>query len=256
MHFSLAAIVILAGFSVTYSHPAASNEPNLQRARPIQTFFKNIFNAMRRTTTEAPPPISTTKRASPTIQFQEIPNFVDFSTYLLSSFASNNSAIKFSYMQPNMTGAPAIRATNYSVISFLVPNNDSEDGKYKGVFSFLNSMRLPWNREPSNTDFSQFPPFLEYFTQRVQAYFSVYKYTDDSRFNSTIVFFIPDGLTDNNSADGHINDEIEITTNEVESDGDNNLLRTTTMMQDDDTTTEVNKDYEDSSKAKANEWFD
>lgn len=210
---------------------------------------------MRRTTTEAPPPISTTKRARPTAQFQEIPNFVDFSTYLLSSFASNNSAIKFSYMQPNMSGAPAIRATNYSVISFLVPNDDVDDGKYKGIFSFLNSMRLPWNREPSNTDFSQFPPFLEYFTQRVQAYFSVYKYPDDSRFNNTIVFFIPDGLTDNSAA-VQISDEIEITTNEAESDGDNNLLRTTTILQDDDTTTEVVKDYEDSSKAKANEWFD
>lgn len=245
MHFTLAAIVILAGFSVTYSHPAASDEPGLLRARPIQTFFKNIFNAMRRTTTEAPPPLSTTRRMSSNVQIQEIPNFIDFSTYLLSSFASNNSAIKFSYMQPNMT---AIRATNYSVISFVVPNDDVEDGKQKGIFSFLNSIRLPWNRAPSNTDFSQFPPFLEYFTQRVQAYFSVYKFSDDSRVNNTIVFFMPDGLTDN-SAVGQINDETEITTNEADSDEDN-LLRATTTLQDDDATTEVIKDYEDSSKAK------
>lgn len=239
MQFSLVAIVILASFSATRSLPADSSEPDL-RARPIQTFFKNIFNALRRTTTEAPP-TRTTKRSPAAsyhsnVEFQEIPNFVDFSTYLLGSLASNNSAIKFSYMQPNTSGAPATRAANYTVISFLVPHDVPEEDRRKGIFSFLSSMRLPWNREPSNTDYSQFPPLLEYFTQRVQAYFSVYKYPDDSRLNNTIVFLLPDGLTDVSppavQSDNAI-DDIESTTEaEVE-------LETTTIPLDEMTTTEV-----------------
>lgn len=239
MQFSLVAIVILACLTATSSLPADNNEPDL-RARPIQTFFKNIFNALRRTTTEAPP-TRTTKRSSAAsyysnIEFQEIPNFVDFSTYLLDSFASNNSAIKFSYMQPNTSGASATRAANYSVISFLVPHDVPDEDKRKGIFSFLNSMRLPWNREPSNTDYSQFPPLLEYFTQRVQAYFSVYKYTDDSRLNNTIVFLLPDGLTDDSTPavqSYNAIDDIESTT-----EGDSQL-ETTTILLDEIATTEV-----------------
>lgn len=147
------------------------------------------------TTTPEPPPRSTTERKpSPYLTqpvLQDIPNFVDYSTFLLGSFAANNSAIKFSYMNPNGTGAPKLQG-NYSVISFIVPQDeiDSESNKTKGIFSFLGSLKLPWTRAPAdNTNYSQFPPLLEYFTQRIQAYFSVYKYTDESRFNNTIVVF-------------------------------------------------------------------
>jgi hypothetical protein len=122
---------------------------------------------------------------------------VDFSSYMLSSLAANNTAIKFSYMQPNETFAPSLRG-NYSVISFFVPHDEEsiKNNVTKGIFGFLSNLRLPWRRPdrsptPSDTDVSKFPPLLEYFTQRIQAYFSVYKYSDDSRVNNTIVVFAP-----------------------------------------------------------------
>lgn len=106
-------------------------------------------------------------------------------------------------MQPNMSVTPALRG-NFSVITFLVPHDnqkdmdeeEKKDEQPKGIFSFLGNMRLPWTSPPSNTDYSQFPPLLEYFTQRVQAYFSVYKYNDDSRFNNTIVVLVPETESD------------------------------------------------------------
>lgn len=206
MQFALIFIaIIIISFSASHAHPAGGkcNEPTTtERARPLQQFFKKVLNALRPTTTPAPKRNKTdwvsvaTSLHSAQVQMQEIPNFVDFSSYLLSSFASNNTAIKFSYMQPNETFSPSLRG-NYSVISFLVPQNDENiksDNKTKGIFSFLSNLRLPWNRDtvvPSNTDISKFPPLLEYFTQRIQAYFSVYKYTDDSRVNNTVVIFAP-----------------------------------------------------------------
>lgn len=214
MHFSLVSLAILVSCSATYSHPGAErNELNLKRSRPIQQFFKNILNALRPTTTPEPPTSTTRRTSKPSsfhsnVEFEEIPNFVDFSTYLLGSFASNNTAIKFTYMQPNETAVTKLRG-NYSVISFLVPHES--DAKQKGIFSFLNSLRLPWNRVPTNTEISKFPPILEYFTQRIQTYFSVYKYDDDSRVNNTIVFFVPDGLTAN-SEDVENNAEMETPT--------------------------------------------
>lgn len=197
MHFKFVIITVLLCFSTTLSHPASlmdeRNEPNSHRARPLQQFFKNVLNALRSTTTPEPP--TTTRRNKPSsfleVPSQPITNFVDFSTYLLGGFTSNNSAIKFTYMQPNASAAATLRG-NYSVISFVVPHKEDDENS-KGVFSFLSNVRLPWNRQPaSNTDYSQFPPVLEYFTQRVQSYFSVYKYTDESRLNNTFVVLIPE----------------------------------------------------------------
>lgn len=219
MHFTFVTIVVLVCFSTIHSHPASPvderNELNLQRARPIQQFFKNVLNALRSTTTPEPP-TTTTKRVFKPSSFQEIPNqaipnFVDFSTYLLGGITSNNSAIKFTYIEPSANAAPSLRG-NYSVVSFLIPHKADDGANSKGVFSFLGNARLPWNRQPSNattpsnTDYSQFPPVLEYFTQRVQSYFSIYKYTDESRLNNTIVVLIPD-------------DEIFATSNKATTDG-------------------------------------
>lgn len=200
MHFTLISIAILVSCSTTHSYPAERNETSALRARPIQQFFKNILSALRSPTTPEPPTTSTTKRISTassymsTPEFHEIPNFVDFSTYLLDSFASNNTAIKFTYMQPTEKVQRSL-PRNFSLITFVVPHDTNED-KTKGIFSFLSSLRLPWTRKPDDTDISQFPPVLEYFVQRIQAYFSIYKYSDDSRINNTIVLFVPNGLTD------------------------------------------------------------
>lgn len=204
MQFALIFFVIIISFSASHAHPAGGecNEPTTtERARPLQQFFKKVLSALRPTTTQAPKrnktdwiSVASSLHASQA-PAQEIPNFVDFSSYLLDSFSSNNTAIKFSYMQPNETFSPSLRG-NYSVISFFVPQTSDDiksNNNPKGVFSFLSNLRLPWNREtvPMDTDVSQFPPFLEYFTQRVQAYFSVYKYSDDSRVNNTVVVFAP-----------------------------------------------------------------
>lgn len=201
MHFTFIFVAMLVSFPTIRSHPTSvaaeeRNEPYQQRARPVQQFFTNILNALRPTTTTEPPTSTMGGDEKPSsfhtnVEFEEIPNFVDYSTYLLNSLASNNSAINFAFMQPNTNGTSALRG-NYSMISFLIPNDDkATDGKLKGIFSYLTSLRLPWSKDPTTTDFSQFPPILEYFTQRIQTYFSVYKYSDDSRFNNTIVIFSP-----------------------------------------------------------------
>lgn len=246
MHFTFIFVVMLISFSKTHSHPTSPavepNEENLQRARPIQQFFKNILNALRPTTTELPP-LSTTKRNSkPSLwqqnaEVQEIPNFVDFSTYLLDSISNDNSIIKFTYLQPNSSDLRSLRG-NYSVISVLVPHDtqdDKKEDKKKGILSFLNSLRLPWNRQSnSNTVYSKFPPVLEYFTQRIQAYFSVYKYSDDSRINNTIVVLMPQNYQAINSSDIQSDEGIETTTDYQTED-------TTPSSQEDDTTIALNE---------------
>ena len=196
--------IIIISFSASHAHPASEkcNEPTTtERARPIQQFFNKVLNALRPSTTLAPKRNKTDWIAvasslhAQQLQMQEIPNYVDFSSYLLNSLSTNNTAIKFSYMQPNETFAPKLRG-NFSVISFVIPHNN-ETEKNKGIFGLFSNFRLPWSRpsrDPSvqaDTDVSQFPPLLEYFTQRIQAYFSVYKYTDESRVNNTIVVFAP-----------------------------------------------------------------
>lgn len=249
MHFTFIFVAMLTSFSTIRSHPTSSlaaeerNEPNLQRARPIQQFFTNILNALRpTTTTELPTSTVGGEDEKPSsfhsdVEFQEIPNFFDYSTFLLNSLASNNSAINFAFMQPNVSGTPAKLRGNFSVISFLIPHDEKPtDGKKKGFFSFLASLRLPWSAaQPTNTDFSQFPPILEYFTQRIQTYFSVYKYTDDSRFNNTIVVFSPqdDEPLISVGSENILNDE-EIGLSTTTTD----YLMETTSIQQEDTTTE------------------
>lgn len=238
MHFTFILVSLLISFATIHSHPTApaveQNEPNLQRARPIQQFFKKILYALSPTTTLKPPPSTTRTTAKPealNVEIQEIPNFVDFSTYLLDNLSTQNTAIKFTYLQPNVSAAPALRG-NYSVISFLVPHDDKKDEvKPQGVFGFLNSLRLPWNRSPpSNTDYSQFPPVLEYFTQRIQAYFSIYKYTDESRVNNTFVVLMPQSY--------------EAVVSSANTQSDEGVV-TTTDYQMDETTTATTALYED-----------
>lgn len=202
------------------------------------------------TTTPEPPPRSTTERKpSPYLTqpvLQDIPNFVDYSTFLLGSFAANNTAIKFSYMHPNETGAPKLQG-NYSVISFIVPQEamDGESNKTKGIFSFLGSLRLPWPRAPApDTNYSQFPPLIEYFTQRIQAYFSVYKYTDESRFNNTIVVFADAQDVDSSNpahADGYETTTVGINSEGEDTTTDDNQVETTSYLHHNATADESSK---------------
>lgn len=242
MHLTLIFVIIIS-YSTVNSHPLADDLPSAplqsdqaefrereEAQRPLVQFFKKILSAFsprRSSTTESP---QTTRISRPSLyhssaaleNFNEIPNFVDFSTYLLDSFA-NNSAIKFSYLTPNVT---ALRGGNYSVISFLVPHRATTKGNATStgggiLSSFLNSFRFPWQRNPNSspkppggdTVYQQFPSFFEYFVQRVQAYYSIYKYVDESRLNNTIVI---EAIEDEDAAttDGIDvpNDELETTT--------------------------------------------
>lgn len=238
MHFTLFSLTIL----LASTRAVPLDEENV-RARPFEQFFKNVLNVFRPTTTPSPPPrMNVTEWISyaQSLQtmrpeLQEIPNFVDFSTYFLDSLASNNTAIKFSQMQPNATSETALRR-NYSVISFVVPNDEvkQESNSTKGVFSFLSSFRLPWSRPPSDTDYSQFPPFLEYFQQRIQAYYSVYKYPDDSRQNSTIVFPLKDDELLDDNPTTHQNDN---SINALNDEGDVNTSNLDTTTEWDEATT-------------------
>lgn len=209
----------------THSYPAEISTTT-QRSRPLQQFFKNVFNALRRTTTPEP---STTIRIPITNSYlstnnelqEEIPNFVDFSTFLLDSLSANNSAIKFSYMEHNIT-VPKLNA-NYSVISFLMPQNFKDEEKRQGIFDFFTSFQLPWNRGPS-TVISKFPPVFENLAQRIQSYYSIYKYEDDSRTNTSIVVLIPSDTQQPQD------DDIKTTT-------DYQIPTTTDLFDDNDSTT-------------------
>lgn len=237
MHLTLIFIVIIS-YSTAYSHPLLSNELhqkpqqhelkiesrqkeelNSTTSRPLQQFLKKILSAFsfRSSSTTTMIPTTTTQRtyAEPIYyqkpELQEIPNFVDFSTYLLDAFKKHNSAISFSYLDPNVTN---LRGGNYSVITFLIPHSLQDKIPMKGFFGqFINLFRFPWSRQPTpptDTVYSNFPPFLEYFAQRIQAYYSIYKYPDDSRLNNTIVFELPDN--DDLNGEQPISDDIIETT--------------------------------------------
>lgn len=261
MHLTLIFIVIIS-YSTAYSHPLLEQPQQKQNnqqllesrqqdeldsstARPLQQFFKKILSAFRtksQTTTPRAPALTTRRISVPyhqqPLEMEQIPNFVDYSTYLLDSFSSN-SAIQFSYIQPN---GSALRGGNYSVISFLVPHEmpTAPSNRVKGILNFFNLFRFPWSRDPTvpnDTVYTQFPPLFEYFTQRIQAYFSVYKFSDESRLNNTIVFELPDNAPQHDDGDfiaTTTDDFIETTTDyqmattdEMEA---NELLLTTTEM--------------------------
>jgi hypothetical protein len=259
MHLTLIFTAIIVSCSTVRSHPltaaaaatTTTDEPEARddptAPRPLAQFFKKIFSALRpkyATTTESP---LTTRISIPSqylsqssLEIHEIPNFVDFSTYLLDSFSSNNSAIKFSYLSPNVT---ALRGGDYSVISFVIPHsvmtmtkdNSSNATTTSGILNnFLNFFRFPWRSEPrppkpgSDTVYQQFPSFFEYFAQRVQAYFSIYKFIDESRLNNTIVIEAIE--------EGHENDELVSEISVPENDA---LDSTTEMTTTDD---DVNED--------------
>lgn len=260
MYLTLIFTGIILSYSTVLSHPLTSDDYELRdelnnptAPRPLAQFFKKIFSALRpkysRATTESPLPL-TTRIPRPSaylsaLETHEIPNFVDFSTYLLDSFAGNNSAIKFSYLNSNVS---TLKAGDYSVISFLVPhammarNNTTSTSPSGGLLnSFLNFFRFPWRRDPSlppppgsDTVYQQFPQFLEYFAQRVQAYFSIYKFADESRLNNTIVFTAIE--------EGHQNDEPD-----AETTTQNDELETTEEESTEDAAVTTTELYEDTS---------
>jgi hypothetical protein len=277
MQFTLILVAIVV--TTTHSYPAEmmssssssssssfrSNDvvKSPQQSRPVQQFFKKILEVLRPTTTTTEAPKLTLHiqhQLSPYLhsEFQEIPNYIDYSTYLLDSLVANNSAVAFSYMGTKKipsASAPEsskkhnekskLRNGNYSVISFIVPHHDHENTSKSGenktrgaIEEFINFLRRPWTRvdEPSDTEYSQFPPVIEYFTQRLQAYFSVYKYPDESRFNNTIVLLIPENQKMNEKKTQGTeltNDEVKVTT-ELESTlmtkNDNEVETTTTTQ--------------------------
>ncbi|CAG9800514.1 unnamed protein product [Chironomus riparius] len=262
MHLTLIFIVIIS-YSTAYSHPLLleenqqyrmqkpqqhelelesrqNNELNSSASRPVQNFFKKLLSAfrLRSSDTTMLPPTTTQRISAPTNNFQEQsqenPHFVDFSTYLLDSLLSSNTAIKFSYLEPNTTN---LKSGNYSVITFLVPHSIRNRLPQKGFISqFLALFQNPWNRAPrpaTDTVYSQFPSFLEYVAQRVQAYYSIYKYTDDSRLNNTIVVDIPE--VDIYAQPDPLSDDLVETTTDYQQDttlmdeieNENELLTTT-----------------------------
>ena len=260
MHLTLIFIVIIS-YSTAYSHPLLleenqhyrmqkpqqhelelesrqNDELNSSASRPVQNFFKRILSAFRLRSGTTILPATTTQRISVSEQSQENPHIVDFSTYLLDSLLSSNTAIKFSYLDSNMTNMN-LKGGNYSVITFLVPHSIQSKLPQTGFFNqFLSLFRNPFNRSPqqaTDTVYSQFPLFLEYVAQRVQAYYSIYKYTDQSRLNNTIVLEIPD-VDLLNPTDPLGDDLLETTTDylpettETEEVEDENELLTTTEV--------------------------
>lgn len=221
MQFTLIFLAIVA-IATTHSYPATltlvvpETTTTPKPARPVQQFFNRIWYALRPTTpttTEAPRapiriPIRTPDLNKNEIQ-QTPTSYVDFSTFLLNSLRANNTIVGLSYLGlndnvSNALGKEAIKADglpgNFTVISFIVPHEKVEDeteaAQDRGILNFLQKIRRPFQKvdQPPAQDlvtpdtvYSNFPPFFEYFTQRLQAYFSTYKYPDGSRTNDTLL---------------------------------------------------------------------
>lgn len=101
-----------------------------------------------------------------------------FAEQLLNNLAANNVAVNFSQtMSSNILPQFNPQGTHYSV--------DGETGEaiVRNTFpqpSQVIIMNGPTRIYGAGTE-SKFPPFLELFVQRIQKYFSVYKYEDLSR---------------------------------------------------------------------------
>lgn len=118
----------------------------------------------------------TTEIPTPLLSDDKVPLFVDFSTFLLDSLKTNNSAIQFSYLNSKSAN---LKARNFSVISFILPH-DAENASIKSGYKLFDFLRLPWSPRPTS-EISKFPPFMEFLIQRIQQYFSIYKYQDTSQ---------------------------------------------------------------------------
>ena len=181
-NLTISIVILISSYSSTH---VCAYPVNQEKSRPLQMFFKNVLNGwkMNNTTTETTlSQTMTTSIPTPLLSDDKIPHFVDFSTFLLDSLKSNNSAIQFSYLN-SKSAFPINR--NFSVISFILPHG-SEIKKENKLFDFL---RLPWSPRPTS-EISKFPPFMEFLIQRIQQYFSIYKYQDTSQphFPYDIVF--------------------------------------------------------------------
>lgn len=253
MQFTLILVAIVV--ATTHSYPAemmssSTNSNDVVKSpqsRPVQQFFKKILEALRPTTTTTTekPRLTLHIEHSPYLhtEFQEIPNYIDYSTYLLDSLSSENAAVSFAMganSKPPKENSKNVEPSsnhlrgNFSVISFIVPNNN-EDDKTRGIVeNFLNFLRRPWSRvdEPADTVYSQFPPVIEYFTQRLQAYFSIYKYPDESRLNNTIVLLIPDSMK-KETLETTLKDEVKVTaeTDETLITTNDNEVESTTQLE-------------------------
>lgn len=171
-NLTISIVILISSYSSTHvcAHPV-----DQEKSRPLQTFFKNVLNGwkMNNTTTTLTQTM-TTEIPTPLLSDDKVPHFVDFSTFLLDSLKTNNSAIQFSYLNSKSSAFPKNR--NFSVISFILPH-DAETKSGNKLFDFL---RLPWSTRPTS-EVSKFPPFMEFLIQRIQQYFSIYKYQDTSQ---------------------------------------------------------------------------
>lgn len=128
---------------------------------------------MNNTTTTITQTMTTEQIPTALLSDDKVPHFVDFSTFLLDSLKTNNSAIQFSYLNSKST---IPKSRNFSIISFILPH----DADVKSGNKFFDFLRLPWSPRPQS-EISKFPPFMEVLIQRIQQYFSVYKYQDTSQ---------------------------------------------------------------------------
>ncbi|CAO1346149.1 unnamed protein product [Diamesa serratosioi] len=207
-------VILISSYSSTHvcAHPV-----DQEKSRPLQTFFKNVFNGWKiSNTTSTPSYTMTTEIPTSLLSDDKVPHFVDYSTYILDTLKSNNSAIKFS----NLNSKSAFpKNSNFSVISFIFPHGGHINSENK-LFDFV---RLPWSPRPTTSDISKFPPFMEFLIQRIQQYFSIYKYEDTSQPQFSYDIVNPDV----SSAD----EAISITTIQ------NNFMETSTEIFDDINTT-------------------
>lgn len=170
-NLTISIVILISSYS---SNHVCAHPVHQEKSRPLQTFFKNVLSGWKMdNTTTTITHTMTTEIPTSLLSDDKAPHFVDFSTFLLDSLKTNNSAIQFSYLNSKSV---IPKSRNFSIISFILPH-DAEIKSGNKLFDFL---RLPWSPRPQS-EISKFPPFMEFLIQRIQQYFSIYKYQDTSQ---------------------------------------------------------------------------
>lgn len=155
------------------------------------------------------------------------PKSISFAEQLLNNLAAHNVAVNFSQsISPSILLPFDPQGTQFSLDTSTSKKHIRINDKRKVLRSSFATVSYPpqviiingpTRIYGAGTE-SKFPPFLEFFVQRIQKYFSVYKYEDLSR----------PGLTSqvSSDADGNLENDVEI-----EAEQSDNVVEVTTETQ-------------------------
>ncbi len=123
------------------------------------------------------------------------PNPTSFAERIINNLAANNVAVNFSQSSSPILLLPFDpQGTQYSLDDYIIQRSKLHDASTSESNNEPIARSMSPNQQPhliiinhgptriygAGTE-SKFPPFIEFFVQRIQKYFSVYKYEDLSR---------------------------------------------------------------------------